>query len=407
MPEAIWESINPSEFSDGVLYVPGMIELQPRQPHWGHPDQPGLRERLIDDRPHGIKGGKLLCLLCMRIQAERGLPPAPVWMTFVEGPHKPVFRHEDGRSPHAEHQPETDTHKALKERKARTWQAAGALEVNVEAWRPRARRRPDVVAVGPELTVAGEVQHSKESPRVIQSRQKSLRKAGDRVVWTTDRGANDISFLHAVPHLAIQDLDDYRLYLREPRLEVGAGAITFEEQRCGWPDIWNGNTPRCPATNRMIPCGRLHLYPTFNPNAYSRRADATSARFPCGHRLHLDHILEGILHGWWLPYQNRRRIIWIPTNAHDDVVAERGGSVERAEGAAGRRSDQQTSARSCERRIGGDQRTTSESGSPAATTTGICCGERPPGVAGDALISACRLCGKSPTYWRNQRRETQ
>ncbi|GAB1690148.1 hypothetical protein [Krasilnikovia sp. M28-CT-15] len=120
-----WD-IDPYDFTDGVYYVPAGMELQPREPGWGHPDQPDLRERVSDDRPHGIGGGKLLCLLCMRLHADRGLPPTPVWMTFVDGRYGPVFRHENGRSPRAEHTPESDIHKALKEREAGTWTAAGA-----------------------------------------------------------------------------------------------------------------------------------------------------------------------------------------------------------------------------------------------------------------------------------------
>lgn len=29
-----------------------------------------------------------------------------------------------------------------------------------------------------------------------------------------------------------------------------------------------------------------------------------------------------------------------------------------------------------------------------------CCGEHPPGVAGEPLVVACQLCPNSPTYWR-------
>ncbi|SCL12805.1 competence protein CoiA family protein [Micromonospora inyonensis] len=265
MTTQIWELIDPRDFADGVFYVPAMLELQPRLPHWGHPDQPGLRDRLATaDRPHGVRGKKLLCLLCMRIQAERNLPPEPVWLTFVEGRYGPMFRHEGGRSPHPEHQPETDIHKALKERKARTFDAAGAIDVNVEVWRPKARRRPDVLAVGPELTVAGEVQHSAARAREIQSRQKALRKAGDRVVWTTDLPAADIGFMHLVPHLALPTVGDHRYYLREPKVNLIAGAIVLERRRCGWADLWTG-TQRCPATRKAIPCGQWHLYPTYDP----------------------------------------------------------------------------------------------------------------------------------------------
>ncbi|MFJ2081309.1 hypothetical protein ACIOBK_02070 [Micromonospora chokoriensis] len=371
-----------------------MVELQPRLPLWGHPGQPGLRERVAADRPHGIGGQKLLCLLCMRSRARNGLPPAPVWMTLAEGPYGAIFRHADGRSPHREHEPESDTHKALKERKARTWQSVGGT-VEVEVWRPRARRRPDVVATGPVLTVAGEVQHSVATRQTIQSRQKALRKAGDRVVWTTDRGAGDITFLRPVPHLSVPALSDHRLYLSETRLEIGAGAITFETQRCGWADLWTG-TSRCPVTRRAVPCGLLHQYPTFNPNSYSREKVAMTAVYPCGSRLHLDHLLEGILHESWLPYKNRDRIVWIPATAHENVATERGGTVELAESGTAVRRDR-TSERACERRA---EAAVVQAEVPGAENLTLCCGERPPGRAGRPLVLACQTCRNSPTYYR-------
>ncbi|MFI6066996.1 hypothetical protein ACIA47_17310 [Micromonospora sp. NPDC051227] len=394
MTRPVWEQLNPLDFNDGVLYLPAMVELQPRLPLWGHPGQPGLRERVATDRPHGISGQKLLCLLCMHSRARKGLIPAPVWMTLVEGPYGAIFRHEDGRSPHPEHEPESDTHKALKERKARTWQSVGGT-VEVEVWRPRAHRRPDVVAAGPVLTVAGEVQHSVATRQTIQSRQKALRKAGDRVVWTTDRGAGDITFLHPVPHLSVPALSDHRLYLSETRLEIGAGAITFETQRCGWADLWTG-TSRCPVTRRTVPCGSLHQYPTFNPHSYSREKVATTAVYPCGSRLHLDHLLEGILHGSWLPYKNRDRIAWIPAAAHEDVATERGGTVELAESGIAERRDR-TTERACERRAGA---VVAQAEAPEVENLTPCCGEKRPGRAGQPLALACNLCRNSPTYYR-------
>ncbi len=394
MTQPVWEQLDPLAMSDGVYYVPAAVELQPRLPDWGQPDQPALRERLANDRPHGIRGQKLLCLLCMRHRAQNGLGRSPVWMTLVEGQFGPVFRHEDGRSPHPEHEPETDTHKALKERKARTWRSVGG-DVQLEVWRPRARRRPDVVAVGPVLTVAGEVQHSKVAPGDIRARQRALHKAGDRVVWTTDRSADNIAFLHPVPHLSVPALSDYRLYLTESRLEIGAGAITFEAQRCGWADLWTG-TNRCPVTRKAVPCGRLHLYPTFNPRSYSREKAATTAAFPCGPRPHLDHLLEGILHGSWLPYRHRDRVTWIPATSHMEVVAERGGTLELAEGGSAPRRDR-TNERACERRAGA---VAAQSEAPKAENLSPCCGERPPGRAGQPLVPACMLCRNSPTYYR-------
>lgn len=322
------EDIDPGAYADGVLYVPEWIELQPRQHFWGHPARPELRELIAKDRPHGVGGRKLLCLLCMRLRAARGLPPAPVWMTFVESPSGPVFRHEDGQQPHQEHTPESDTHKALKEREASAWEQAGA-QVRVEQWRPRAKRRPDVLAVRAGLTVAGEVQHTTIPPEVVGRRQKALAAEGDRVVWTTDRDAADVAFLRRVPHLSVPALDDHRMYQRSrtPLLNVVTGWTFFEAQRCGWADTWRG-TSRCPVSGRAMPCGKLHLYPTLNVKEYKASADAM---FPFGETVHLDHLLEGILNELWVPYRAaQNRTTWVPADAYEKVVDERG---EFAEGA--------------------------------------------------------------------------
>jgi hypothetical protein len=320
------EDIDPETYADGVLYVPERIELQPRQHHWGHSARPELRELIARDRPHGVSGRKLLCLLCMRLRAARGLPPVPVWMTFVESPTGPVFRHENGQQPHQEHMPESDTHKALKEREASAWEQAGA-QVRMEEWRPRAKRRPDVLAVRAGLTVAGEVQHTTITPGMVGRRQKALSAAGDRVVWTTDRDATDVAFLRRVPHLAVPALDDHKMYQRSrtPLLNVVTGWTFFEAQRCGWADAWRG-TNRCPVSGRSVPCGRLHLYPTLNVKEYKASADA---RFPFGKTVHLDHLLEGILNESWVPYRAaENRTTWVPADAYEKVVDERGEFAE-------------------------------------------------------------------------------
>lgn len=393
--------INPADYADGVYYLPAKLELQPRQPAWGHPAQHGLRDRVANDRPHGVGGRKLLCLLCMRAKATRGLPPQPVWMTFVDSPHGPVFRHEDGRSPHAEHTPESDIHKAFKAREADTWTQSGA-EVTIEAWRPRAKRRPDVLAVGTRLTVAGEIQHTTVHPSVVGRRHKALTAAGDRVVWTTDRSSAEVAFLRRVPHLVVPALDDHRLYQRTQtrHLNVTSGWTLFESQRCGWADMWQGTT-RCPVTGRLTPCGRLHLYPTLNPHAY--RPDP-NAEFPCGPSPDLDHLLEGILNDAWRPFgMGRQRTTWIPTMAYDHVVAERGGGTTEAGRQPQPPAGQRNASRVCEHNAASAATSTTAVTEPSPdsqTPTSICCGRRQHEWAGRPLQLGCQLCPSSPTYYR-------
>lgn len=52
--QTVWQQLDPVTYNDGVFYVPAKVELQPRLPDWGHPDEPDLRDRLVNDRPHGM-----------------------------------------------------------------------------------------------------------------------------------------------------------------------------------------------------------------------------------------------------------------------------------------------------------------------------------------------------------------
>jgi hypothetical protein len=396
------EDLNPDDYEDGVFYVPERIELQPKQLGWGHSDRPGLRERVAEDRPHGKGGQRLLCLLCMR--GSKPNPDGtrePVWMTFVETRYGPVFRHEKGhRAPHEEHMPESDTHKVLKEREAGTWELAGAT-VRVEEWRPGARRRPDVFAERGGFSVAGEVQHSVISAREVGRRQKALATSGDRVVWTTDRNADEMDFLRRVPHLAVPALDDYRLYRREQtrELNVVSGWTFFESQKCGWTDLWLGSTTRCPVSRKQATCGKFHLYPTLQVGEYRPDADA---QFPLGKTMHLDHLLEGILNEAWLPYRpTETRTTWIPAAWYDDVVEERGswGDPEKPLRPRVSRVDPR---RACER---GAMMPTQRQPVVAEEVMllrpePMCCGLKFPELAGRPLDRQCTMCSRSPSFWR-------
>jgi hypothetical protein len=393
------EDISPDDYGDGVFYLPLGIELRPREKDdWGHPDRLRLKEQVAADRPHGVSGGKLVCLLCLREHPERGVR----WMTFVDsGRQGQMFRHETGNWSHVEHVPESDTHKALKERKAAIWSAAGARSVETEEWRPKAKKRPDVFAVGEKLTVAGEVQHTQITPSAVGRRQKALATAGDRVVWTTDRTADNVAWLRRVPHLAVPALDDYRLYRRveTPLLNVVTGWMYFEAQRCGWADLWRRNTSRCPESGKLVACGKLHLYPTLNSAEYRPDSDA---RFPHGPTMHLDHMLEGILSGTWVPYRPPRRdqVVWVPADRLEQVIAERGPSGDAEQPAPGRRSRREAASRSCDTGVIPGPRPPAVVEEMLPEPEPMCCGLKFPEFAGGPVHSECRMCACSPTWYR-------
>ncbi|MET7424223.1 hypothetical protein [Dactylosporangium sp. NPDC005555] len=348
-----WRTIDATQFSDGVLYLSAMVEIQPRMPDWGLPNMPDIMGRLDEDRPHGgdEASGKLLCLRCMAIRARRGEAPAPIWMYFQRRGALRLFCHIGSNQVHAEHMPESAEHKALVEREVQTCVRVGA-SVDTEVRAANGRRRADFVAVGPDVVLAGEIQRSTEPARRIGQRQRDLSRDGKRVLWTTDNV--EPGFLKNVPRLVIPNLTGWQQALRDPELAIVAGMTLVEYQRCGWSDQWSGTT-RCPHTNSLRPCGKIHAYPTLEANTHTYRPTSGPVmQFGMGNRPHLDVLVAGIVLGDWLPYQRKARtgyqFVWMPTEDYKRFVEDRGGTdTESAERNAGLiRQRTGTAERNCE-----------------------------------------------------------
>jgi hypothetical protein len=349
----LWRSIDPTRFNDGVLYLPAMVEIQPKEPDWGVADFADLHRRVDDDRPHGgdEDSGKLLCLKCMAIKVRNREPASPVWMYFAQRQGRRLFCHMGTHHVHPEHEPESDEHKALVEREVRSCERVGA-SVDTEVRTANGRRRADFIAVGPTVTLAGEVQRSTESPRRIAQRQRDLTRDGKRALWTTDSRRPE--FLAGVPRLVIPNLTSWQQALRDPELAIVAGLTLVEYQRCGWTDEWTGSI-RCPKTRLLRTCGKIHAYPTANatPNTY-KPTSGPVAQFGMGNRPHLDYVVAGIVLAQWLPYQRTargaRQFVWMPAEDYIRFVDDRGGTdpaiAERSVGIASGRG--QASARTCE-----------------------------------------------------------
>ncbi len=317
-----WRGIDPTQFSDGVLYLPDMVEIQPRKPDWGLHNMAHVLARITKNRPHGRDeaDGKLLCLRCMTNHVRSGKELVPIWMHFKQRNGLRLFCHAEGGHVHAEHMPESDKHKALAEREMRTCERVGAT-VEAEVCTARGRRRADFIAVGSTVTLAGEIQLTRISRQSVGQRQRDLARAGNRALWTTDSIRPE--FLDGVPRLVIPALTGWQQALRAPELRIVAGWWQMEYQRCGWADVWTG-TQRCPRSGSPVPCGRLHAYPT--------RERLTRV----GGSPDLDFVVGGIVMGEWLPYQrkvrNGRPFEWIPTEDYARVIEDRGGgSPELAE----------------------------------------------------------------------------
>lgn len=332
-PGYLWRSVDPTVFSDGVLFLPEMVEIQPRESDWGVPDKAGLRARVDGCRPHGTdeSKGKLLCLLCMARNAHAGKASAPVWMYMRQRPDgKDSFCHADKHEPHPEHEPESPEHKALVDREVGTCQLVGA-SVNTEVWAANGRRRADFIAVGPEVTLAGEVQLSPKSPAQIGRRQRDLASDGKRVVWTTHNVGAE--FLAGVPRLVVPALSRGWKQVRDAdQLPIVSGLVLVEYRRCGWADTWSG-TNRCPRTRSAVPCGRIHAYPTATADTQSYRPTGELVtQIRMGKAPHLDYVIGGIVTGGWLPYarkvKNQLRFVWMPAEDYPRFVEDRGGAAD-------------------------------------------------------------------------------
>lgn len=362
-PGQTWRAIDPTTFSDGVLYLPAMVEIQPKEADWGVADASALHRRIESDRPHGgdESSGKLLCLKCMAVNARNGGPLSPVWMYFQERQGRRLFCHIGTHHVHPEHEPVSDEHKALVEREVRACELVGA-SVNTEVRTASGRRRADFIAVGPEITVAGEVQRTAEPVRHIAQRQRDLTQDGKRALWTTD--SLHPEFLEGVPRLVIPNLTSWQQALDDPWLAIVAGLTLVEYQPCGWTNTWTGSI-RCPQTGRLRSCGKIHAYPTANVTANTYRpTSGPVAQFGMGNRPHLDFVVAGIVLAQWLPYERRagakRQFVWMPADDYTRFVEDHGGGdpgmverlieIETARGEA--------SARTCEERAGASDTST-------------------------------------------------
>jgi hypothetical protein len=298
--------------------------------------------------------------------------------------------------------PESDEHKALVQREVRTCELVGA-SVDTEVRTAKGRRRADFIAVGPEVTLAGEIQLSSEPPRRIGQRQRDLTRDGKRALWTTDNVRPQ--FLSGVPRLVIPALSGWQQALRDPELAIVAGLTLVEYQRCGWADPWSG-TIRCPHTRLLRSCGKIHAYPTAKVTTRTYRPTSERvAQIGMGRRPHLDYVVGGIVMGEWLPYERKvkgqRQFVWMPAEDHPRFVEDQGGGdPESAERNAGldRRSTE-AAERTCEDRTGGRRSTTIIDMKPAPGSSRTLLDWHRNGV-GDPY--PCQLCGR-PAICRDGR----
>ncbi|MEV6602499.1 hypothetical protein AB0M36_37490 [Actinoplanes sp. NPDC051346] len=218
-----------------VFYVDLGVELDLRRPDLGCPQVPGLWDQLYGN----VSRGALRCIGFARGQCQ---PGCPEWMYLkVSTTGRRYAAHL--RHGETEWSPESNEHKALKERIARA-AVAGGFEATIED--RGTHRRTDVLVRGPDVLLGCEPQLSPIS--VSSVRRRSQTAYDDRItpLWTTNsRTANVID---QAPWARIDSMP-WRQYLQPDfEMPVRGGIRKLDSIPCTPGTVCNDRKLRQPCT---------------------------------------------------------------------------------------------------------------------------------------------------------------
>jgi hypothetical protein len=204
-----------------VFYVDLGVELDLRLPDLGCPQVPDLWDRLYGNVSQGM-------LRCSGYARGRCRPGCPQWMYLKQTRSGQRFAAHlrPGDSAWA---PESDEHKALKERIARA-ATAGGFSATIEARAAHGHRRTDVLVQGPDVLLGCEPQLSPISESTVLRRSQVAYDDGITPLWTTN--SRSASVINRAPWARI-DAMPWRQYL-EPSYEmpVRGGIRRLTSVRC-------------------------------------------------------------------------------------------------------------------------------------------------------------------------------
>lgn len=204
--------------ANGVFHVEYGIELNLTEPDLGHPSMPGLWGELYRKRHKGV----LQCLECREIK-----PDCPEWMYLrvrPDGQREAVHLNPSI----AAHAPESDEHKALKERIHRA-ATAGGFRVEVEHRPAHGRRRTDVLVHGNGVMLGCEPQLTEVSTATIKRRSAVATADGITPLWMTASAKSKL--INQAPWARI-DRMPWHIYLSSNKLPVRGGVRALETERC-------------------------------------------------------------------------------------------------------------------------------------------------------------------------------
>ncbi|MFG2972299.1 hypothetical protein ACGFYY_04730 [Streptomyces sp. NPDC048331] len=312
--------------ANGVFHTKYGIEINLTHEDLGYPGRPDLLDEItrpVGERPRDLlqclkdrRGGQCGCALAdkspwMFVRRQRRGGRA----TLVAA-HLPVT--------HVATPQESDKHKAMKERIARTASRHG-LHVQLEARSPDNRIITDVLVTGPAGRVGWEAQYSPISTSSVHRRSARARANGISPLWITGDPAS--ALIDRVPWARVDDVPWQRIV--SPLAMIVRGGVRHLQ-------IWKctpASERPCPETGQA--CGKFHsgwFLPTLCvPEERSTPLDELVVTSADGEHLPLrisDHNgSRRISHLWALAADVRR---WHEINGDQDPPADGPADAEEA-----------------------------------------------------------------------------
>ncbi|RSS58284.1 hypothetical protein [Streptomyces sp. WAC06614] len=312
--------------ANGVFHTKYGIEINLTHEDLGYPGRPDLLDEIT--RPVGKRPRDLLQCLKDRRGGQCGcaLADKSPWMfvrrqrrggqvTLVAA-HLPIT--------HVATPQESDKHKAMKERIARTASRHG-LHVQVEARSPDNRIITDVLVTGPAGRVGWEAQYSPISTSSVHRRSARARANGISPLWITGDPASTL--IDRAPWARVDDVPWQRIV--SPLAMIVRGGVRHLQI---WKCTQASERP-CPESGQA--CGRFHsgwFLPTLCvPEERSTALDELVVTSADGEHLPLRisdrNGSRRISHLWALADDVRR---WHEINGEQDPLADAPAAAEEA-----------------------------------------------------------------------------
>ncbi|MFK0132055.1 hypothetical protein ACIQRZ_17035 [Streptomyces rubiginosohelvolus] len=239
--------------ANGVWHTGYEIVVHLTHADLGHPGLPGLLEEIT--HPIGDRDRQLLeCLehheegIC-QAEGEGRTPWMAIRRRTIDGVTTLIAAHLPLRTKATAE--ESDRHKAMKERIARTAQEHG-LTADTEARSDDGRIRTDVLIAGPAGKVGWEAQYSPITAATVRRRSTRAVQHGITPLWVTSDGTS--ALVDRAPWILVDDQPWHVIASRKSML-VRAGARNLQEWRCDE----NSQRP-CSGSGGVRTCGGFHAH---------------------------------------------------------------------------------------------------------------------------------------------------